>query len=106
MIICSKAAVAKYLQRLVLKLQMEREKEIMDLEPFPYTYFDKIFSITFVHTLYLSANESSLIVSCVSNLNMMHEEQLHPEGGWYSLEQYIGFEGTQAFNYYCSLHQV
>ena len=28
------------------------------------------------------------------------------EEGWYSLEQYIGFEGRQAFNYYCSLHQV
>ena len=24
----------------------------------------------------------------------------------YSLEQYIGFVGRQAFNYYCSLHQV
>ena len=28
------------------------------------------------------------------------------EEGWYSLEQYIGFEGRQAFNYCCSLHQV
>ena len=26
--------------------------------------------------------------------------------GWYSLEQYIGFEVRLAFNYYCSLHQV
>ena len=26
--------------------------------------------------------------------------------GWYSLEQYIGFEGRQAFIHYCGLHQV
>ena len=32
--------------------------------------------------------------------------QKYLEEGWYSLEQYIGFEGRQAFNYYCSLHQV
>ena len=25
---------------------------------------------------------------------------------WYSLEQYIGFEVRQAFNYYCSLHYL
>ena len=25
---------------------------------------------------------------------------------WYSLEQYIGFEGRQAFIHYCGLHQV
>ena len=25
---------------------------------------------------------------------------------WYSLEQYIGFEGRQAFIQYCGLHQV
>ena len=25
---------------------------------------------------------------------------------WYSLEQYIGFEGRQAFIHYCRLHQV
>ena len=25
---------------------------------------------------------------------------------WYSLEQYIGFEGRQTFIHYCGLHQV
>ena len=31
--------------------------------------------------------------------------RIHVEA-WYSLEQYIGFEGRQAFIHYCGLHQV
>ena len=54
--------------------------------------------------LELKSNDSHVV--CVSLGVDFSYCWINLEEGWYSLEQYIGFEGRQAFNYYCSLHQV
>ena len=44
----------------------------------------------------------SIIKNIIPN-NIKNNHDILVEG-WYSLEQYIGFEVRLAFNYYCSLH--
>ena len=54
-------AVAKKLKRSIMHSQMEREKDIIDLESFKYTYFDHIDPTAFVHALYLLGMRTILL---------------------------------------------
>ena len=67
----------------------------------PGTLFKVISGIPFVDFVtFLPVDLLSNSVHFVSEFSVCVVE------GWYSLEQYIGFEVRLAFNYYCSLHQV
>ena len=47
------------MQKLVFNLQMERNNEIKDLEPFTDTHFDNIKPAIFAHIAYLSGLENN-----------------------------------------------